>query len=325
MGRGSAHFDADGHTHDDPDETAEQTMLFAVENAYQTLMAGFTTVQSLGSVRDKYLREVIARGTLPGPRILTSLSAVTADTGAPDEIRGYVRQLAEDGADVVKIFASASIRDGGAKVMSDEQLQAACSEATRVGLRTVAHAYGTESVTAVIEAGCGGIEHGTRFSDGVIELMAERGTYLDPHVGLVWANYQEHKDSFLGTGNYTEAGFARMEEARVAGYDTFRRTVQHGGVKLIFGSDAVAGAHGRNAEELIARVNDGRQAPMDAIVSATSRAAESLGMADQLGTLAPGFEADLVAVAGNPLTDIDAMKAIRFVMKGGVVYRPVTP
>ena len=225
----------------------------------------------------------------------------------------------------MKIFASASIRDGGAKVMSDEQLQAACSEATRVGLRTVAHAYGTESVTAVIEAGCGGIEHGTRFSDGVIELMAERGTYLDPHVGLVWANYQEHKDSFLGTGNYTEAGFARMEEARVAGYDTFRRTVQHGGVKLIFGSDAVAGAHGRNAEELIARVNDGRQAPMDAIVSATSRAAESLGMADQLGTLAPGFEADLVAVAGNPLTDIDAVKAIRFVMKGGVVYRHVTP
>ena len=90
----TAHFDADGHTHDDPDETAEQTMLFAVENAYQTLMAGFTTVQSLGSVRDKYLREVIARGTLPGPRILTSLSAVTADTEAPDEIRGYVRQLA---------------------------------------------------------------------------------------------------------------------------------------------------------------------------------------------------------------------------------------
>ena len=321
----TAHFDADGRTHDDPNETAEQAMLFAVENAYRTLMAGFTTVQSLGSVRDRYLREVITRGTLPGPRILTSLGAVSADTGPPDEIRSYVRQLAEDGADVVKIFASASIRDGGAKVMSDEQLQAACSEATRVGLRTVAHAYGTESVTAVIEAGCGGIEHGTRFSDGVIELMAERGTYLDPHVGLVWANYLEHKDSFLGTGNYTEAGFARMEEARVAGYDTFRRTVQHGGVKLIFGSDAVAGAHGRNAEELIARVNDGRQAPMDAIVSATSRAAESLGMADQLGTLAPGFEADLVAVAGNPLTDIDAMKAIRFVMKGGVVYRPVTP
>jgi len=321
----TAHFDADGHTHDDPNETAEQAMLFAVENAYQTLMAGFTTVQSLGSVRDRYLREVIERGTLPGPRILTSLGAVSVDTGPPDEIRSYVRQLAEDGADVVKIFASASIRDGGAQVMSDEQLQAACSEATRVGLRTLAHAYGTESVTAVIEAGCGGIEHGTRFSDGVIELMAERGTYLDPHVGLVWANYQEHKDSFLGTGNYTEAGFARMEDARVTGYDTFRRTVQHGGVKLVFGSDAVAGAHGRNAEELIYRVNDGRQAPMDAIISATSRAAESLGMADQIGTLAPGFEADLVAVAGNPLTDIDAMKAVRFVMKGGVVYRHVTP
>lgn len=321
----TAHFDADGHTHDDPNETAEQAMLFAVENAYRTLMAGFTTVQSLGSVRDRYLREVIARGTLPGPRILTSLGAVSVDTGLPDEIRSHVRQLAEDGADVVKIFASASIRDGGAQVMSDEQLQAACGEATGLGLRTVAHAYGTESVTAVIEAGCGGIEHGTRFSDEVIDLMAERGTFFDPHVGLVWANYREHKDRFLGTGNYTEAGFARMEDAWATGYDTFRRTVQHGGVKLVFGSDAVAGAHGRNAEELIYRVNDGRQAPMDALVSATSGAAESLGMADQIGTLAPGFEADLVAVAGNPLINIDAMKAVRFVMKGGVLYRPLTP
>jgi imidazolonepropionase-like amidohydrolase len=321
----TAHFDADGHTHDDPDEPAEEAMLFAAENAYRTLMAGFTTVQSLGSPRDRYLREAIERGTLPGPRILTSLGAVTAETGSPDDIRAYVRELAQDGADVVKIFASASIRDGGAQVMTEEQLRAVCDEASQVGLRTVAHAYGTESVTAVIEAGCGGIEHGTRFSDEVIELMAERGTYLDLHVGLLWANYEEHRDSFLGTGNYTDVGFARMDDARRTGYETFRRTVQHGGVKLIFGTDAVAGSHGRNAEELVYRVNDGRQSPMDAIISATSRAAESLGLADEIGTLAAGFEADLVAVEGNPLTDIGAVTNVRFVMKGGVVQRPLAP
>ena len=171
----TAHFDADGANHHDQDEAPEQTVLYAAENAYRTLLAGFTTVQSLGSPRDRYLRDAIARGSLPGPRVLTSLGAVNAGTGTPDEIRTYVRRLADDGADVVKIFASASIREGGAQVMTDEQLRAVCGEATRMGLRTVAHAYGTESITATIEAGCGGIEHGTRFSDAVLDLKFVAG------------------------------------------------------------------------------------------------------------------------------------------------------
>ncbi|MCH7748136.1 MAG: amidohydrolase family protein [Acidobacteria bacterium] len=315
------HFDADGRNHSDPDETPEQAILYAVENAYRTLMAGFTTVQSLGSPRDLDLREAIARGSLPGPRILTSLRAVNTRTGTPENIRAFVRQLDADGADVVKIFASASIREGGAQVMTDEQLQAVCGEANRLGLRTVVHAYGTESLTATIEAGCGGIEHGNRYSDAVIDLMAERGTYLDPHLGLLWANYVDNKDRFLGRGNYTEEGFALMEEARVVGYETFRRTLAHGGVRIVYGTDAVAGAHGRNAEELIYRVRDGGQDPMDAIMSATSRAAESLGLADQIGAVRPGHQADLVAVAGNPLDDITSVRDVVFVMKGGVVYK----
>ena len=319
------HFDADGRNHSDPDETPEQAILYAVENAYRTLMAGFTTVQSLGSPRDLDLREAIARGGLPGPRILTSLRAVNSRTGTPEEIRAFVRQLDADGADVVKIFASASIREGGAQVMTDEQLQAVCGEANQLGLRTVAHAYGTESLTATIEAGCGGIEHGTRYDDTVIALMADRGTYLDPQIGLLWENYAEHKEAFLGRGNYTEEGFALMEQARVTGYETFQRTLAHGGVRVIYGTDAVAGAHGRNAEEFVARVRYGLQDPMDAIISATSRAAEALGLADQIGTLAPGFAADLVAVAGNPLDDITAVRGVMFVMKGGVVYKNVAP
>ena len=319
------HFDADGRNHSDPDETPEQAILYAVENAYRTLMAGFTTVQSLGNPRDLDLREAIARGGLPGPRILTSLRAVNSRTGTPEEIRAFVRQLDADGADVVKIFASASIREGGAQVMTDEQLQAVCGEANQLGLRTVAHAYGTESLTATIEAGCGGIEHGTRYDDTVIALMADRGTYLDPQIGLLWENYAEHKEAFLGRGNYTEEGFALMEQARVTGYETFQRTLAHGGVRVVYGTDAVAGAHGRNAEEFVARVRYGLQDPMDAIISATSRAAEALGLADQIGTLAPGFAADLVAVAGNPLDDITAVRGVMFVMKGGVVYKNVAP
>ena len=317
------HFDADGRNHSDPDETPEQATLYAVENAYRTLMAGFTTVQSLGSPRDLDLREAIARGGLPGPRILTSLRAVTTRTGAPEEIRAFVRQLDADGADVVKVFASSSIREGGRLLMSGEQLEAVCHEAAAVGLRTVVHAYGTDGVGAAIEAGCGGIEHGTRYDDSVIALMVDRGTYLDPQIGLLWENYAEHKEAFLGQGNYTEEGFALMEQARVTGYDTFQRTLAHGGVKVVYGTDAVAGAHGRNAEEFVAPVRYGLQDPLDAIVSATSRAAEALGLADLIGTLAPGFEADLVAVAGNPLDDITAVRDVVFVMKGGVVYKNV--
>ena len=321
----TAHFDADGRNHSDPDETPTQAILFAAENAYATLMAGFTTVQSLGSPRDRDLREAIARGTLPGPRVLTALRAVNAGTGSANEIRAFVRQLAEDGADVVKVFASASIREGGGLVMTEEQLRAVCGEAQAVGLRTVVHAYGTDGLTATIEAGCGGIEHGNRYNDAVIDLMADRGVYLDPHVGSLWANYFEHKDQFIGRGNYTEEGFALMEEARVTGYETFRRTLAHGGVRVVYGTDAVAGAHGRNAEEFVYRVRDGGQAPMAAIVSATSLAAESLALADQIGRVRPGYQADLVAIAGNPLDDITTMRNVRFVMKGGVVYKNLKP
>ena len=321
----TAHFDADGRNHSDDNETIAQTILYGAENAYTTLMAGFTTVQSLGSPEDRDLRDAIARGKLPGPRVLTSLSAITARSGVPSEIRSFVRQLAADGADVVKIFASASIREGGGLVMSDSQLQAACGEARALGLRTVVHAYGTEGLTATIEAGCDGIEHGNRYSDEVIELMAERGTYLDPHIGSLWANYFEHKDQFIGRGNYTEEGFALMEEARITGYETFKRTLAHGGVKIVYGTDAVAGAHGRNAEELIYRVLDGGQDPMGAIISATSRAAESLKLGDQIGRVQIGYEADLVAIAGDPLTDITAVRNVRFVMKGGVVYKHPEP
>lgn len=326
----SAHFDPDGKTHRSRNrETESQAMLYAVRNAQLTLMAGFTTVQSLGSRLDAELRDFIALGELSGPRILTSLEAVTVDTGGPEEIRAFIRQLAADGADVVKVFASGSIRDGGDRTLSDEQIDAACGEATAQGLRTAVHAYGTDVVSAAARAGCTSIEHGNRYDDEVIDLLAERGTYLDPHLGLLYQNYFDNRQAFLGVGNYTPTGFALMEEGREIGLETFRRTIANENVKIVFGTDAVAGAHGSNAEELIARVKGGGQSPMGVIVSATSVAAASLGLGDELGTVARGFTADLVAVEGNPLENIETVRNVRWVMKGGQVFRnevrPVAP
>ena len=326
----AAHFDPDGKVHRNAaEETEGQAMLYAVGNAYRTLMAGFTTVQSLGSPLDKDLRDWIARDELPGPRVLTSLRPVTAETGDAEAIRRFVGELANDGADLVKVFASASMRDGGERMMSDLQIEAACGAASARGLRTAVHAYGTEVIRAAILAGCTSIEHGNRYDDEVIELLGERGTYLSPHIALVYQNYFDNRDRFFGIGNYTTVGFARMEEARTIGIDTFIRTLANESVNIVFGTDAVAGAHGMNAEELVARVEDGRQDEMAAILSATSLAAESLGLGNDIGTIAAGFKADLVAVEGNPLDNITNVRNVRFVMKGGRVYRnevpPVTP
>ncbi len=317
------HFDADGKTHhaSPEEESGEQAMLYAVENAYRTLMGGVTTVQSLGARVDRDLRDWIARGTIPGPRVITSLSAINDRTGNPAAIRQRVRDLAADGADVIKIFASASIRVGGTPTMSQQQLDAACGEASAQGLRTAVHAHGPESATRSVQAGCTVIEHGALLDDATLDLMMERGTYYDPHIGLIFRNYFENKEHYLGIGNYTEEGFAQMERAVPTALNVFKKALTRPDLRIVFGTDAVAGAHGRNFEELIYRVEQGGQEPMDAVISATSRAAESLGLGETLGSIAPGLEADIIGVLGNPLEDITALRRVVFVMKGGVVYK----
>lgn len=324
------HFDPDGKVHDANarQESAARTTLYAMENAYLTLLGGVTTVQSLGSMVDRDVRDFIERGTLPGPRVLTSLRSISDRTGSPDRIRTAVRQLHDQGADVVKIFASLSIRDGGAATMTQEQLAAACGEAARLGLRSAVHAHGPESGQRAVRAGCTVIEHGILFDEATLDLMAEHGTYWDPHVGLVLENYLgPNRERFAGIGNYTDEGFAHMTAAIPTALRGFRWGLERPALRMVFGTDAVAGAHGRNFEELIYRVEKGGQDPMDAIVSATSLAAESLGLGDRIGTLAPGMEADLIAVDGDPLRDITALRRVVFVMKGGKVYRapPAAP
>jgi len=185
------------------------------------------------------------------------------------------------------------------------------------------HAHASEGARAAIMAGCTTIEHGTFLDDATLELMAARGVYFDPNF-LVLHNYLDNKAKFLGIGNYNEQGFAYMEKALPLVADVLRRA-RKAHVKVVLGTDAVAGAHGRNAEEFIYRVKDGGDTPMDALLSGTSVAAESLGMADRIGSLAEGREADLVAVDGNPLDDIAAVRRVVFVMKHGRVYKDAPP
>jgi len=316
------HFDKDGRYAAKPGSPASE-ILYGAENAYTTLSAGFTTIQSPGSPSDVDLREAIARGVLPGPRILTSIRQLNERSGTPAEIREKVRQLKADGADVVKIFASASIRDGGKQTMTDEQLQAVCGEANTLGLRTMVHAHSPESIKASVNAGCQQIEHGVFANEEVLKLMADKGVYFDPNIGVVLQNYLTNKAKFLNIGNYTEEGFAYMEKGLGLNREMIKKAIATPNLKLVLGTDAVAGAHGHNADEIVERVRQGNQKPMDAIVSATSLAAKSLRLEKTTGTLAPGFEADLIAVDGDPLSDITAVTRVVFVMKGGKVYKHV--
>jgi imidazolonepropionase-like amidohydrolase len=316
------HFDrATGKTHTDRNESGEDAALYAASNAWVTLLAGVTTVQSLGAMVDLPLREAIEKGDLPGPRILTSGSAVTAGTGDPFAIRAHVDRMADAGVDVIKIFASASIRDGGMPTLSQEQLDAACGQARARGLRSFVHAYDPESVRRVVAAGCTAVEHGALLDRATLELMAQEGVYLDPNIDLVMRNYFENAEHYVGVGNYTEEGFAQMRAAQPRALAVFQEGLRVPGLKTVFGTDAVAGSHGRNLEELVYRIRAGGQDPMEAVISVTSLAAEEMGLHDETGRLAPGLAADLVAVAGDPLTDPSAFLRPVFVMKGGRVYR----
>ncbi|HKP48036.1 MAG TPA: amidohydrolase family protein [Pyrinomonadaceae bacterium] len=306
-----------------PAETTQFAADAAAANALATLMAGFTTIQSVGSPNDVPLRAAIATGALRGPRILTAIEPIFGQgekTGTPDQLRQLVRKQKAAGADLIKIFASQSIRQGGGMTLSQEQLNAICDEAKKQGLRTLVHAY-KGAVRAATNAGCTQIEHGTLATDDDLKLLAAKGTYLDPQAGLVIENYLQNKEKFLGTPGYTEEGFAAMENVLSLNHELVQHAVKVPNLKIVFGTDALAGAHGRNAEEFIDRVRDGGMDPMRAMIGANSLAAEAMRLADQIGAIRPGLEADIIALDGDPLTDITAVRRVVFVMKGGVVYK----
>jgi len=316
------HFNKDDRFHTATDgETPADEALAAAGNAYTTLLAGWTTIASPGSNADAALRDAIARGVIPGPRVLTSLDPLSSDRLSPDSIRAIVRRRKAAGADFIKIFASASIRDGGKQTWSDEQLAAGCGEAKALGLRTMVHAHSAEAMRAATLAGCTQIEHGVFATQDVLDLMAQRGTWFDPQCGLVFHNYLDNRAKYDGIGNYNAVGFASMEKALPIAANVVRLASRTKGLKLAFGTDAVAGAHGHNADDLVCRVREGGQDPMDVIRSATSLNAESLELGTRIGAIVPGFEADIIAVDGDPTKDITALSRVVFVMKGGKVYK----
>jgi imidazolonepropionase-like amidohydrolase len=317
-----SHWDRTGRIATESEPPLETALGIALAG-WETLMGGFTTVQTVGDPSEKPLRDMIRDHGFPGPRVLTSLAWIEGkgdSTGTPEQLRSIVRQRKAEGADLIKIFASTSQRVGANPTLTQEQLTMLCSEAKAIGMRAMVHAYRSQ-VSAAALAGCTQVEHATYATQADITTAVQQGTYLSPQVGLVVQNYIANTPRYLGVGNYTEAGMQTMLTDLPLDFAVCRMAVQTPGSKVVFSTDATAGAHGRNAEEFLGRMEHCGQTPMAALVSAQSLAAQSLGMGDRLGALAPGYEADIIALDGDPRTDPTAVRRVVFVMRGGVVYK----
>lgn len=316
----ASHFDRTGHLATDK-ESPDQGALEMAEAAWKTLLAGFTTIQSVGDPSEGPLRDAIRDHDLPGPRLLTSLAPIEGNLNATAEgLRALVRERKAQGADLIKIFASNSQRVGAKPTFTEEQLKVLCDEARAVGLRSMVHAYRGQ-VAAAARAGCREIEHATYATLDDLQTAVKAGAYLTPQVGLVVQNYIENQDRYIGIDGYTVQGMTVMLRDMPEDFAVCTRLVHMPGAKMVFGTDATAGAHGRNAEEFIGRVQHCGQTPMAALVAANSVAAEAIGMGGQLGRLAPGYDADIIALDGDPLQDITAVRRVVFVMRGGNVYK----
>jgi imidazolonepropionase-like amidohydrolase len=303
-------------------DTTQWGALSAASNAYATLMGGFTTIQSVGSKFDLNLREAINKGILPGPRILTSLEPIIGADLTPDEIRALVRKRKQEGADLIKIIASGGMTAPGL-TLGEEQLIAACDEARKQGLRSLVHAN-TVAVKVATLAGCSQIEHGRMATDEELKLMAERQVFFDPQGGLLMENYFVNRAKFAGTPFFPdkEEVLAQLYYDIIPGeHDLIKRAYKVPDLKIVFGSDAVAGMHGKNAEEFIHRVRDGGVNPMTALISANATGAKAIGKSDEIGIIARGMRADIIALCGDPLKDITVVRKVVFVMKGGIVYK----
>ena len=320
-------------------------MLRAVGNARRTLRAGFTTVRNLGLfvktggyLLDVALAKAIDAGWIDGPRIVPAGHAITPTGGhldptmfaayAPgimplsleegiangvDEVRKAVRYQIKHGARLIKVCASGGVMSHtgtpGAQHYSDEELRAIVDEAHRRGLKVAAHTHGADAVRAAVEAGIDCIEHGFLLDDDTIALMAERGTFLVPTTALIDGMDMSHSAPEL---------VAKAAEIFPRAKTVVSRAGK-AGVRMALGTDAPAIPHGRGAQELIALVDRG-MTPLEALQAATVNAAELID-ADDRGRIAEGLLADLIAVPGNPLEDVSVMADVRFVMKGGKVFR----
>ncbi|WP_171005285.1 amidohydrolase family protein [Sphingopyxis sp. 2PD] len=324
-------------------DTPEDVALFSFSNAKKTLEAGFTTVRVVGS--DGYaihaLRDAINEGIVTGPRIFlsgTSLSIVgghgdmsglnrkTTEALFPYDYTGActgatqcalrVREAAKYGADLIKITSTGGIMSqqarGLGQHLSDEELNAIVTTAHSLGLKVAAHAHGAQGVTASVRAGVDSIEHGTYLDADTAKMMAARGTWLVPTLGLL-----DSHDS-ADTARITPAVAAKMAEARKVSGDNIRLAVRHG-VNIAFGTDAGVSPHGENARQFRKMVEQGPMTPMAALRAATVDAAALLGQSDNIGTIAPGKYADMIAVAGDPYRDVTVLEKVAVVIKNGQI------
>ncbi|MDO9222216.1 MAG: amidohydrolase family protein [Caulobacter sp.] len=314
-------------------------------NALKTLKAGFTTVADLGAPNESIfaLRGAIRSGRVPGPRIIAAGSPISVHGGHGDPANGVVEELvhvyrptsvcsgADDcrravreqvraGADIIKITATGGVLSptaaGLAKQFSDEELKAIVEAAHSMGRKVTAHAHGKDGIDAFLRAGGDSIEHGTYVDAESIKLSRAGGAWLVPT--LMAGDFVVRE---AGRSN-TWLLPAQRDKALIAGplmIDMTRRAYQ-GGVKIAFGTDSGVSAHGDNAGEFALLMKAGLT-PLDAIRAATVWAAEHFGLLDQIGSLAPGKQADLIAVRGDPLADVTVLTRVTFVMKGGVVYK----
>ena len=326
------------------DDPAVRT-LRAVANARRTLRVGFTTVRNLGLfvqtgglLLDVALKKAIDLGWIDGPRVVPAGHAITPTGGHLDptmfqafaphimpltveegiangvsEVRKAVRYQIKHGAEVIKVCASGGVMShtgpAGAQQYSDEELAAIADEAHRAGLKVAAHAHGDAGIRAAIEAGIDCIEHGSLMSDETLELFIERGTFLVATTYLADGMDLSHAAPELQ---------AKAAEVFPRARETIKKAIERG-AKVACGTDAPAIPHGRNARELLALVDRG-MTPLQAIRAATTVSAELID-ADDRGRLEPGLLADVIGVPGDPLADIGVTEQVRFVMKGGQVYR----
>ncbi|MBI5941241.1 MAG: amidohydrolase family protein [Caulobacterales bacterium] len=326
-------------------KTRSDLALDGAWNGMKTLRAGFTTVADLGAPNESIfaLRDAIRTGRIPGPRIIASGEAISVHGGhgdpgngmpaalvpiyrgsavcsGADDCRRAVREQVRAGADIIKITATGGVLSqtaaGLAKQFTDDELRAIVETAHSMGRKVTAHAHGGDGVNAFLRAGGDSIEHGTYLDAESIKLFKSGGGFLVPTLmaGDFVAREAAKPNTFFTP--------AQRDKALLAGpkmLDMARRAWA-GGVKIAFGTDTGVSAHGDNAGEFALLVKAG-MSPIDAIRAATVWAAEHFGLSDQIGSLAPGKQADLIAVRGDPLADVTVLTRVTFVMKGGVVYK----
>jgi len=345
----------DCHTHlvgdyvDDKDPLSELKSSSAarafesIPNARATLDAGYTAVRDVGTYRafvDVAMRDAIAKGYFPGPRMFVAGAYLTITGGGgavtgfspdvalpwdlrfgvadgPDQVRQRVRDIAQHGVDVIKVLATGAFLTHGSDPHAVEytydEMRAAVEEAGHKGLKVAAHAHSADGIKIAVRAGVASIEHGTYLDDEGIRMMKERGTYL---VADIYDAEWIRQGAKTG---YPEDFATKQPEGDEIQRQAFRKAAK-AGVKIAFGTDASVYPHGLNARQFAWQVKYG-QTPMEAIRSATTSAADLIGRDPDIGTIAPGKRADLIAVAGDPLADVSVLEKVAFVMKDGVVYK----